>query len=92
MRLCFVAWSRFVSHQNTHREISMLRKIKIIEKSSGNLLALYPVRMEFPDYFDEEYFDEAWMFAIYDGVVDPDKRSDYNIEFVGEAPPELVIV
>lgn len=70
----------------------MLKKIKIIEKSTGNLLALYPVRMEFPDYFDEEYFDEAWMFAIYDGVVDPDKRADYNIQFVGDAPPALLIV
>ncbi|MBL8497425.1 MAG: hypothetical protein IT524_00895 [Nitrosomonas sp.] len=70
----------------------MLKKIKIIERSTGNLLALYPVRMEFPDYFDEEYFDEAWMFAIYDGVVDPDKRGDYHIQFVGETPPTLLIV
>ncbi len=69
----------------------MLKKIKIIEKSTGNLLALYPVRMEFADYFDEEYFDEAWMFAIYDGVVDPDKRSDYNIEFVSDAPALLIV-
>ncbi len=37
----------------------MLKKIKIIEKSSGHLFARYSISLEIDHNFDEDYLDEA---------------------------------
>ena len=58
----------------------MLRKIKIIEKKSDVVLAVYPINFCNPNFSDREFLNEAWVSAIEDGLVDPDKKIKYKIE------------
>ncbi len=60
----------------------MLTKVRIIEKSSNNSVAEYPIEL-INDDLKEDYFDEAWENAVDDGLVDEANRLDYEIHFCG---------
>jgi hypothetical protein len=63
----------------------MLKNVQIIEKSSGHIVAEYPVIVEdLEDLTDEEYCNDAWDVAVSEGLVDEDNRDDYDIEVVGD--------
>ncbi len=65
----------------------MLTKVRIIEKSSNNLITKYPIEL-IDDELKENYFDEAWENAVDDGLVDESNRLDYEIRFVDEGKLE----
>lgn len=57
----------------------MLTKVRIIvEKNSHNLIAEYSIEL-IDDDLKEDYLDEAWEYAIDDGLVDKSNRLDYDI-------------
>ena len=60
----------------------MLKTVRITEKASGTLIARYPVIFEITDATEEDYLEEAWQNAIDGGLVDKDKRSHYDVDFV----------
>ena len=62
----------------------MLKNVQITEKSSGRIIAVYPIVIEIVDASEEEYCDEAWENAIDEGLVDPETRQDYEIEAIEE--------
>lgn len=69
----------------------MIKNVQVVEKSSGRIIAQYPIIIEIIDTQDEHYFDEAWENAVDEDLVDEDDRNNYDIEIVGEAeeqPPE----
>ncbi len=66
----------------------MLKNIQIIEKSSGHVIAEYPVVMEIADTPEEDLFDDAWENAIDEGLVDEYNRHNYDIEIVGDISSE----
>ena len=59
----------------------MLRIVRISEKDSNRIIAESSVILEFDDASDQDYFDKAWQDAINDGIVNPQIRSDYKIEY-----------
>ena len=62
----------------------MLKNVQITEKSSGRIVAQYPIIIEIIDTQDEDYFEDAWENAIEEGLVDEDNRDNYDIEIVGD--------
>ncbi len=70
----------------------MLKNVQVIEKSSGHIVAQYPITVELIATQDEDYVvDDAWENAVDEGLVDEDNRGNYNIEIVTdteELPPE----
>ena len=59
----------------------MLRIVRISEKDSNRIIAESSVILEFDDASDQDYFDKAGQDAINDGIVNPQIRSDYKIEY-----------
>lgn len=58
-------------------------EVSIIEIDSGQIVAIYSMKtlLAGQNYTpsDEQYFDEAWGYAVEDGVVEPDNRDKYRI-------------
>lgn len=54
--------------------------VLIVEKSTGKVVAMYPVFLQGLNYTpsDQEYFDLAWRSAVDDGVVEEEKSKDYE--------------
>ena len=66
----------------------MLKNVQIIEKSSGHIVAEYPIIIEVIDTEDEDYIEDAWENAVEEGLVDEDNRDNYDIEIVGDISAE----
>ena len=66
----------------------MLKRVQIIEKLSGDLIAEYPVVLEIADASVDDYCDEAWENAIDDGLVKECNKDDYEIIVVEKVPRE----
>ena len=62
-------------------DFNMLRIVRISEKDSNRIIAESSVILEFDDASDQDYFDKAGQDAINDGIVNPQIRSDYKIEY-----------
>lgn len=65
----------------------MLKNIQIIEKSSGHIVAQYPI-VEIADASEKEYCEDAWENAVDEGLVEEYSRDNYDIEIVEDIPPE----
>lgn len=66
-----------------HGGINMLENVEIVEKSTGHIIAEYPVIRELlNEVSKEEYCLEAWENAIDEGLVDANNRNNYEIEIV----------
>lgn len=52
----------------------------VVISSNGKVIQEYPINIGSinDNVTEKEYFDEAWRAAIEDGIVDPDKRKDYE--------------
>jgi hypothetical protein len=57
-----------------------MKTVFIIEKMSGKPVATIPIEMSGVNYTpsEEEYEAAAWEAAADDGLVDPDRVSDYS--------------
>lgn len=55
-------------------------KIAIIEKKSRSVVASVPVSLGGLNYLPShsELYEQAWESAIEDGIVDKDKKADYE--------------
>ena len=61
----------------------MLENVEIVEKSTGHIVAEYPVIRELlNEVSKEEYYLEAWENAVDEGLVDGNNRENYEIEIV----------
>ena len=60
-------------------------KYEIIEKDSLKPIAEYHIVLG-ADNTKEVYFEEAWMNAVDDGLVDSTKETNYEMKFVEEIP------
>ena len=67
----------------------MLKNVQIIEKSSGHIVAEYPVVIEVIETEDEDYIEDAWENAVEEGLVNEDNRDNYDIEIVGDVEETL---
>lgn len=67
----------------------MLKNVQIIEKSSGHIVAEYPVVIEVIETEDEDYIEDAWENAVEEGLVNEDHRDNYDIEIVGDVEETL---
>ena len=67
----------------------MLKNVQIIEKSSGHIVAEYPVVIEVIETEDEDYIEDAWENAVEEGLVEEDNRNNYDIEIVGDVEETL---
>ncbi|PSJ15810.1 hypothetical protein [Nitrosomonas supralitoralis] len=62
-----------------------MKNVQIIEKSSGHIVAEYPVIEELiDDLSEEEYIEEAWDNAVEEGLVEETNRDNYDIEIDGD--------
>lgn len=61
----------------------MLKRVKIIDKLSEQIVAEYPIELVGDD-LKEDFFAEAWEHAVDDGLVDELNRSNYYMQFVEE--------
>ncbi len=66
----------------------MLKNVQIIEKSSGHIIAKYPIDIEIADTLEEDLFADAWENAIDEGMVKEGNRDNYDIEIVGDISTE----
>jgi hypothetical protein len=59
-----------------------MKDVHIIEKLTGKVVATIPIQMSARNYTPsrEEYEAAAWEAAADDGLVDPDRVSDYTLE------------
>ncbi len=60
----------------------MPKKVHIIEKSSGHIVAEYPVIIELGEIKDEIYIEDAWENAVDEGLVVEGNRNDYDLEII----------
>lgn len=56
----------------------MLRNVKISEKESDIIVAEYPIIIGYMGVSERDFFDKAWISAIEDALVDPDKKPHYK--------------
>lgn len=56
----------------------MLRNVKISEKESDIIVAEYPIIIGYIGVSERDFFDKAWISAIEDALVDPDKKLHYK--------------
>lgn len=62
-----------------------MKNVQIIEKSSGHIVAEYPIIVELTDdVSDHDYIDDAWEIAVEEGLVDENNRENYDMEIVGD--------
>ena len=66
----------------------MLKNVQIIEKSSGHIVAEYPVVIEVIETENEDYIEDAWENAVEEGLVNEDNRDNYDIEIVEDISAE----
>lgn len=66
----------------------MIRNVQISEYSSGRIIKIYAIDIKIIHDFsiDTDFFDEAWIHAIYDGLVDRRERDKYEIVFSLQIP------
>ena len=62
----------------------MLKNVKITEKRSNVVIAKYPIMFGNPHFTEREFFDEAWVSSIEDGLVSPDNKKKHKIEIADE--------
>lgn len=63
----------------------MIKKVLIIDKSSKQIIAEYPIELFGVD-FKDDYFAAAWKNAVDTGLVDKSKSADYEMKFSPETP------
>jgi hypothetical protein len=56
--------------------------VQILEKSTDRHIGIVPVPIDGALEQDGECFDEAWYFAVEDGIVDADERDKYHFRIV----------
>lgn len=62
-----------------------MKNVQIIEKSSGHIVAEYPIIVEpIDDFSDQDYIDYAWEIAVEESLVEEDNRENYDMEIVGD--------
>ncbi len=66
----------------------MSKNVQIIEKSSGHIVAEYPVIIELGEIEDNEYLQDAWENAVEEGLVIEENRYNYDIELIGDTVAE----
>jgi len=67
-----------------------MKNVQIIDKSSGHKIAGYPYLFEFyEDLRDQDFIEDAWELAAVEGLVDESCRENYDLEIVGDIPPDL---
>lgn len=65
--------------------IKIMKNVQIIEKSSGHTIAKYPYLFEFyEDLNDQDFIEDAWELATIEGLVDNNKRENYDFEIIGD--------
>lgn len=62
----------------------MLKKVQISDKNSGRIIAEYPIVLEIFSVSSKDYCKEAWENAIDEGVVDPIRTAQYEVEVVND--------
>ncbi|SOD22060.1 hypothetical protein [Nitrosomonas ureae] len=64
-----------------------MKNVQIIEKSSGHIVAEYPVIVDLiEDPTDLDYIEDAWELAVEEGLVEENNRENYDLEIVGDIP------
>lgn len=65
-----------------------MKRVSIIEKSTGRVVAIYPIDMTGLHYAPsaQEYEAAAWEAAVDRAAVDPDRLSDYFFR-IEDLPP-----
>lgn len=58
----------------------MLKNVKITEKRSNVVIAKYPIMFGNPHFTEREFFDEAWVSSIEDGLVSPDNKKSIRLK------------
>lgn len=67
-----------------------MKNVQIIEKSSGHIVAEYPIIVELTDdASDQDYIDDAWEIAVEEGLVEADYPENYDIEIVADLQLEV---
>ena len=58
-------------------------QVIIIEKAASKVVAQIPVSLGGMNYrpFDAEWFDQGWLAAVEDNLVDANERAKYRFEF-----------
>lgn len=66
----------------------MLKKVQIIEKSSGQVKAQFSLSLADDMLNKEDYITDAWNKAKANGVVNDDNQDNYKIECIEETSNE----
>lgn len=66
----------------------MLRRVKITEAESGAVIAEYPVILRSPEAHEKDFFDEAWVNAVENGLIRIDSKVNYKFLMAGEVSQE----
>lgn len=64
----------------------MLKNVQIIDRSSGQIVAEYPVPVELGDIKEDEAKEFAWENAVEEGLVEDSKKDDFDLEIVSDEP------
>lgn len=64
----------------------MIKKVQIIEKSSGRVKIQFSFNLADDVFKQEDYITDAWNKAIVNGVVNADQQENYKIEIFENTP------
>ncbi|PSJ17325.1 hypothetical protein [Nitrosomonas supralitoralis] len=64
----------------------MLKKVQIIEKSSGCVKIQFSLNLADDVFTQEDYITDAWNKGIVNGVLNADQQENYKIEVFENTP------